>query len=39
MSSRLCAERLRGGAESRTAPQVGGNPDWVRLLRLPQEHG
>jgi hypothetical protein len=25
--------------ESSTAPQVGGNPDWVRHLRLPQEHG
>jgi hypothetical protein len=23
----------------KAAPQVGGNPDWVRLLRLPQEHG
>jgi hypothetical protein len=42
ITSRCVVKTLRrevAAAESGTAPQVGENPDWVRLLRLPQEHG
>jgi hypothetical protein len=38
----LVAQRDRGHGpitESSTTPQVGGNSDWVRRLRLLQEHG